>query len=63
MKKHFKENEKNYVERHGWLKSCQQKNYSRAVGVGWFELVLRRDDDNALRIALDLEVSSKRKQG
>ena len=29
-------------------------------GVRWYEHVLRRDDDSALRVALDLEVSCKR---
>ena len=32
-------------------------------GVIWYGHVLRRDDDSVLRIALNLEVSSKRKQG
>ena len=32
-------------------------------GVRWHRHVLRRDDDSVLRIALNLEVSSKRKQG
>ena len=32
-------------------------------GVTWYEHVLRRDDDTALRIALDLEVSEKKKRG
>ena len=32
-------------------------------GVRWYEYVLRRDDDSVLRVALDLEVSGKRKQG
>ena len=32
-------------------------------GVRWYRHVLRRDDDSVLRIALNLEVSSKRKQG
>ena len=35
----------------------------RANGFRWYGHVLRRDDDSALRVALDLEVSSKRKQG
>ena len=34
-----------------------------ANGVGWYGHVLRRDDDSALRVALDLEVSGKRKRG
>ena len=34
-----------------------------ANGVGWYEHVLRRDDDSVLRVALDLEVSGKRKRG
>ena len=34
-----------------------------ANGVRWYGHVLRRDDDSVLRIALDLEVSGKRKQG
>ena len=34
-----------------------------ANGVRWYGHVLRRDDDNVLRVALDLEVSGKRKQG
>ena len=32
-----------------------------ANGVRWYGHVLRRDDDSVLRIALDLEVSGKRK--
>ena len=32
-------------------------------GVRWYGHVLRRDDDNVLRVALDLEVSGKRKRG
>ena len=32
-----------------------------ANGVRWYEHVLRRDDDNVLSVALDLEVSGKRK--
>ena len=32
-------------------------------GVRWYGHVLRRDDDSVLRVALDLEVSSKRKRG
>ena len=31
--------------------------------VRWYGHVLRRDDDNVLRVALNLEVSGKRKQG
>ena len=34
-----------------------------ANGVRWYGHVLRRDDDSVLRIALDLEVSGKRKRG
>ena len=34
-----------------------------ANGVRWYEHVLRRDDDSVLRVALDLEVSGKRKRG
>ena len=35
-----------------------------ASGVRWYGHVLRReDDDNVLRVALDLEVGGKRKQG
>ena len=34
-----------------------------ANGDRWYEHVLSRDDDSALRVALDLEVSGKRKQG
>ena len=34
-----------------------------ANGVRWYGHVLRRDDDSVLRVALDLEVSSKRKRG
>ena len=34
-----------------------------ANGVRWYGHVLRRDDDSPLRVALDLEVSGKRKQG
>ena len=34
-----------------------------ANGVRWYELELRRDDDSVLRVALDLEVSGKRKRG
>ena len=34
-----------------------------ANGVRWYGHVLRRDDDSVLRVALDLEVSGKRKQG
>ena len=32
-------------------------------GVRWYGHVLRRDDNNVLRVALDLEVSGKRKRG
>ena len=34
-----------------------------ANGVGWYAHVLRRDDDSVLRVALNLEVSGKRKRG
>ena len=34
-----------------------------ANGVRWYGHVLRRDDDSVLRVALDLEVSGKRKHG
>ena len=34
-----------------------------ANGVGWYGHVLRRDDDSVLRVALNLEVSGKRKRG
>ena len=34
-----------------------------ANGVRWYGPVLRRDDDSVLRVALDLEVSGKRKRG
>ena len=34
-----------------------------ANGVRWYEHVLRRNDDSVLRVALDLEMSGKRKQG
>ena len=34
-----------------------------ANGIGWYEHVLRRDDDSVLRVALNLEVSGKRKRG
>ena len=34
-----------------------------ANGVRWYGHVLRRDDDSVLRVALNLEVSGKRKQG
>ena len=36
---------------------------ARANGVRWYGHVLRRDDDSVLRVALDLEVSDKRKRG
>ena len=32
-------------------------------GASWYGHVLRRNDDSVLRVALDLEVSGKRKQG
>ena len=32
-------------------------------GVRWYEHVLRRDDDSVLRVALNLEVSGKKKRG
>ena len=32
-------------------------------GVRWYGHVLRRDDNSALRVALNLEVSGKRKRG
>ena len=32
-------------------------------GVRWYGHVLRRNDDSVLRVALDLEVSGKRKRG
>ena len=34
-----------------------------ANGVRWYGHVLRRDDDSILRVALDLEVTGKRKRG
>ena len=34
-----------------------------ANGVRWYEHVLRRDDNSGVRVALDLEVSGKRKRG
>ena len=34
-----------------------------ANGVRWYGHVLRRDDDSVSRVALDLEVSGKRKRG
>ena len=34
-----------------------------ANGVRWYGHALRRDDDSVLRVALDLEVSVKRKRG
>ena len=34
-----------------------------ANGLRWYEHVMRRDDDSALRVALHLEVSDKRKRG
>ena len=34
-----------------------------ANGVTWYGHVLRRDDDSVLRVALNLEVSGKRKRG
>ena len=34
-----------------------------ANGVRWYGHVLWRDDDSILRVALNLEVSGKRKQG
>ena len=34
-----------------------------ANGVRWHARVLRRDDDSVLRVALNLEVSGKRKRG
>ena len=34
-----------------------------ANGVRWYGHVLRRNDDSVLRVALDLEVSGKRKRG
>ena len=34
-----------------------------ANGVRWYGHVLRRDDDSVLRVALNLKVSGKRKQG
>ena len=36
---------------------------ARANGVRWYGHVLRRDDDSILRVALNLEVSGKRKRG
>ena len=34
-----------------------------ANGVRWYGHLLRRDDDSVLRVALNLEVSGKRKRG
>ena len=34
-----------------------------ANGVRWYGHVLKRDDNSVLRVALDLEVSGKRKRG
>ena len=36
---------------------------ARANEVRWYGHVMRRDDDSVLRVALDLEVSGKRKRG
>ena len=36
---------------------------AKANVVRWYGHVLRRDSDSVLRVALDLEVSGKRKQG
>ena len=36
---------------------------AKANGVRWYELVLRRNDDSVLRVALNLEVTGKRKRG
>ena len=34
-----------------------------AIRVRWYGHVLRRDEDSVLRVAIDLEVSDKKKQG
>ena len=36
---------------------------AKVNGVRWYGHVLRRDDDSVLRVALNLEVSGKRKRG
>ena len=45
----------------GWKKTVDC--LATVNGVRWHGHVLRRDDDNVLRIALHLKVSGKRKQG
>ena len=43
----------------GWKDTIDR--LATANGVRWYGHVLKRDDDSALRVALDLEVSGKRK--
>ena len=50
------------------MPSCPVNNrgaffkYTLANGVRWYGLLLRRDNVSVLRVALDFEVSGKRKQ-
>ena len=39
------------------------RRLAKTNGVGRYGHVLRRDDDSVLRVALDLEVSGKKKRG
>ena len=45
----------------GWKETIDR--LATANGVRWYGHVLRRDDDSVLRVALNLEVSGKRKRG
>ena len=36
---------------------------AKAIGVRWYGLVIRRDDDNILKKAMMMEVNEKRKRG
>ena len=46
---------------HGLKKT--RDRLATANGVRWYGHVLRRDDNSVLRVALDVEVSEKRKRG
>ena len=45
----------------GWRVTIDR--LATANGVRWYGHLLRRDDDSVLRVALNLEVSGKRKRG
>ena len=44
-----------------WFKETIER-LATANGVRWYEHALRRDDNSVLRVAMDLEVSGKRRE-